>query len=147
MCAATAQAGQHDPTSVPRTEPICPASSVISVQVVHDGVAPPAGDQVAVDRDGDDEGDSEAEASAPQNSQLARPASIAPGISDQDQVVDDLHDRDREGVRGQGNRHRGGEARVRREDGADRQGVAEDERQGDGKDDRGQVAPARVRCR
>ena len=75
----------------------------------------------------------------PQNSSVSRPACIAPGTMSMISVVDDLHRRDRERVRGQRDRDHGGEREARLQQRQAGQRVAEEEGEGDGQDDRREV--------
>ena len=83
-----------------------------------------------------------ATARLPQKSVLVRPASIAPGIASRISVVDDLHGRDAERVRGERDRDHRAEREPRAQQGQAGQRVAEEERQADGERDRARLREA-----
>ena len=111
-------------TIVPKTAAtaaIAPTSliggSAVDAGLVDRRVTLAACEQPAVDGEGNDARDHERDRQAPQKSTSSRPASIAPGIDEQDRVVDDLHDRDAERVRGQRDRDHRASARPARSSG------------------------------
>ena len=93
-------------------------------------------EQVAVDREGRDEGDREGDHHPDPEDHVDQPGLHGPGDECHDQVVDQLHRRDREGVGREHDTERGTESHPRLEQRQGREGVAEDERQRDRQDDR-----------
>src|SRR6478609_9537797 len=73
------------------------ARSVVAVPMNH-GVALATGDQPAVDERGRDEGDREAEDDAPPELRVAEAGVDRAGDDEHEEVVDELHHRDRDGV-------------------------------------------------
>ena len=68
-----------------------------------------------------------------------------PGDGQDDRVVDDLHDRDRHGVGGEGEAHRRTDRHAGAQQRPQGQGVSEDEGQHDGQHDRREVMPPELR--
>src|SRR5215203_6977294 len=113
----------------------------MAVVLVDDGVSFSAGDQVPVDGEGRDERDRERDGEASPEKQVAEPRVHRARDHDDDEVVYDLHDRDRKRVGGEGERQHRAECHARPQEWQHRQPVAEEESQHYRERDRGEVAP------
>src|SRR4051794_37868343 len=115
---------------------------LVVVQLVHDGVTLAARDEPAVDRDGEHEGDHQGDGQAPPEQAGRETRGHGSGDDQDEEVVDDLHRGDRDGVGGQGEPHsfagRGAVAAY----GGEGQQVAEEEGQRDREQDAARVSPA-----
>ena len=104
----------------------------VMAAVVQNGVALAARDQPAVDRVGDDAGDDQRERERAPEQDVADPGGHRAGDEQHDRVVDDLHDRDAEGVGGEGDRDDGRQRHPGPQQRQAGERVAEEERQRDG---------------
>src|SRR5918998_1315239 len=111
------------------------------VMLMDDGVALAAGYEVAIDRERGHEGDREREGEAAPKEQARQARLHRAGDHEQYEVVHDLHDGDRERVRGEGQRQDRPEGETGPQQRQHRQQVAEEERQHDRQRYRGEVAP------
>jgi len=113
--------------------------------LVHDGMPAPARDERSVDGKRRQERDREGDGQAPPEQQVCQAGVEGAGPDEDDRVVDDLHDRDRQGVGRERQAQRGRErdpGTYQRDEG---ERIAEDEGQHDGDGDRRAVAPAEGR--
>ena len=108
--------------------------------LVHRDVALALRDQPAVDRQGGEEGDEEREGERAPEEDVPEAGVHRAGDRGHERVVDDLHDRDREGVGGERDRDHGPEREPRPQQRQAGQRVAEEEGERDRERDRPQVA-------
>jgi hypothetical protein len=110
------------------------------VVLVRQRVTLAAGEQVAVDRVRGEEGRDERDRHADPEDGVDEARIHGAGDHGHDEVVDDLHREDRDGVRGQDEPQRCTEGQAAAQQGQAREGVAEEEGQGDRQGDRLPVA-------
>jgi hypothetical protein len=111
----------------------------VDAGLVHDRVAAAARDQPAVDRDRDDARDRQRERQAAPEQEVADAGVDRARYEQHDRVVDDLHGRDAQRVRREGDGDDGGERQARAQQRQAREPVAEQEGEGDRERDRGEV--------
>src|ERR671918_398188 len=109
---------------------------------VHDGMPAPAREQVPIHRKCGDEGDRQSEGEAAPEEEAREARLHRAGNSEDDRVVHDLHDGDRERVRGEREPDRGPEHDSAPKERHHRERVSEQERERDREGYGGPVAPA-----
>ena len=129
--AASAEVGS---TGMNRRAPV--TGPLAAVVLVRQGVALAAGQQVVVDRVGREEGRDERDRHADPEDRIDQARVHRAGDDGHDEVVDDLHREDRDGVGGQDEPQRCTEGQTAAQQGQARERVAEEEGQGDRQGDR-----------
>jgi hypothetical protein len=114
--------------------------------LVDESVALAPGEQVAVDRERGKEGDGECECEASPEEQAVEACLHGTRHRNDSRVVDDLHDRDRQGVGGERDTDRPAKRYASTEERRQRQPVAEEEGEPDGQSDRRDRLPSECAC-